>query len=136
MDEILEWRGGHKNREALVRWKGADDEGGAWPTQWVPRADLTPDLRQMGRIRVRPSEAAAGQSSGSRETVSEDKRRVSPRLAGVVPSQGLTAVKRTGVGLEREDRERGSRPRPEPLVVLEAIGSGSGCVAREGRCSH
>ena len=51
----MRWRGGAKDRQALVRWAGFDrDSGEAWPLEWVCRKDLTPDLRELGRLRAPP----------------------------------------------------------------------------------
>ena len=53
--QVVQWRGGHKDREALVRWEGFDTSeaagGAAWEDQWLPRAQLTADLREGGRLR-------------------------------------------------------------------------------------
>ena len=53
--QVVQWRGGHRDREALVQWEGFDtsEEGGgaAWEDQWLPRACLTADLREGGRLR-------------------------------------------------------------------------------------
>ena len=55
MESIVRWRGGSQDRQALVRWAGFDrDTGEAWPLEWVCRKDLTPDLRELGRLRAPP----------------------------------------------------------------------------------
>ena len=59
VEAIVRWRGGAKDRQALVRWAGFDREtGDAWPLEWVCRKDLTPDLRELGRLRAPPRPAA------------------------------------------------------------------------------
>ena len=85
--QVLQWRGGHRSREALVRWEGfdvsADGGGAAWEDSWVPRSRLTADLREAGRLRPyaprkRRSDAAAEAAVASQ---AEGTRR-SARLAG------------------------------------------------------
>ena len=89
MERVLQWRGGHHNREALVQWAGFDVSvaggGAAWPDEWVPRARLTADLREGARIRPyaarkRPAEAAADAFAEAEARVAG--RRTSARLSG------------------------------------------------------
>lgn len=43
--EVLEAGGRDSNRMARVRWEGADANGAVHPTEWIPLADLSADLR-------------------------------------------------------------------------------------------
>ena len=84
--DVVQWRGKGRDREGLVKWAGPH-----LPT-WEPAARLTQDLRQEGRVkrvRVVPQNAAnVGQSSAVNQS-SAANRRVSPRLHGVSPSEGI-----------------------------------------------
>ena len=83
VERVLEWRGGYRNREALVQWAGFDGRTGErWRAEWVPRDWLTRDLRELGRLRAPPVKRAAS----SRWPIASRK---SPRLAGEEPMDGL-----------------------------------------------
>ena len=93
--QVVQWRGGHRDREALVQWEGFDtsEEGGgaAWEDQWLPRACLTADLREGGRLRPyarrkRKADVAAdvvaaagGSAQGARRSARRGRRRARER---------------------------------------------------------
>ena len=91
VEQVVEWRGGARDREALIRWCGFDPEtGDPWEDSWVPRALLSADLRRGGLLREarrRRECAEEGEASGRQEE--EVERRRTPRLAGLVPGPGL-----------------------------------------------
>ena len=83
VERIVEWRGGCRNREALVQWGGFDPRtGDRWRQEWVPRDWLTRDLRELGRLRAPPPKRA----QHTRWPIGSRK---SPRLAGAEPMDGL-----------------------------------------------
>ena len=91
VEQVVEWRGGARDREARIRWCGFDPETGEpWEDSWVPRAFLSADLRRGGLIREarrRCDGVEEGEAGGRRE---EDVlRRKSPRVAGLEPGPGL-----------------------------------------------
>ena len=93
VDQILRWRGGFREREALVRWLGFDRQS-MLPhgDTWVPRSKLTADLREGGLIRPKRARTAARAPTPRPARA----RRVS-RLEGLIP-EGLldeAAVRRT-----------------------------------------
>ena len=86
VEEILEWRDGGTEREALVRWCGFDpDTGRSWDDSWEPRSWLTSDLRAGGVVRRRRT-AAQVREDDRREREDWDERhthtRKSRRLQG------------------------------------------------------
>ena len=95
VSRVLDWRGGYRNREALVEWAGFDRVANRpWPNSWVARRMLTEDLRKEGSIRPK-IKRVADTSASSAET------RKSPRLAGEIPVAGLMSDrKRRSVPLE------------------------------------
>ena len=91
VEQVVEWRGGARDREARIRWCGFDPETGEpWEDSWVPRAFLSADLRRGGLIREarrRREGAEEGEAVGRKE---EDVlRRKSQRVAGLEPGPGL-----------------------------------------------
>ena len=91
VEEILEWRDGTTEREALVRWCGFDpDTGRPWDDSWEPRSWLTSDLRAGGVIRRRRT-AAQIRGDDRREMEDWDERhthtRKSRRLQGEDPEE-------------------------------------------------
>ena len=96
VDEVLSWRGGHRNREALVRWVGVDlITGVPHPLAWIPRDDLTSDLRVLGRLRAAaPTRASAPKRAPPTHQSDGAPRRVTPRLAGHAPVGGLAGTPR------------------------------------------
>ena len=93
VDQIVEWRGGARDREAHVRWCGFDSASGEpWDDSWVPRALLTADLRRGGLLRKRKSGRACVNEEDVRDQDQEEEdvqRRKSPRVAGLAPGPGL-----------------------------------------------
>ena len=96
VDEVLRWRGGHRDREALVRWAGVNRWTGApHPIEWVARGDLTADLRAQGRLRAAaPRQAPAPKRAPPAERADGAPKRVSPRLAGHEPVGGIAGTSR------------------------------------------
>ena len=45
VEEVLEARGRGSKRTVRVRWGGVDASGAADPSEWIPLADLSADLR-------------------------------------------------------------------------------------------
>ena len=91
VEQVVEWRGGARDREALIRWCGFDPETGEpWEDSWVPRALLSADLRRGGLLREarRRRECAEEGEAGGRQEEDVERRRT-PRLAGLVPGPGL-----------------------------------------------
>ena len=90
VEQVVEWRGGARDREARIRWCGFDPTTGVpWEDSWVPRALLSADLRRGGLLREarRRRECVEEGEAGRREV--EVQRRRTPRLAGLVPGPGL-----------------------------------------------
>ena len=91
VEQVVEWRGGARDREARIRWCGFDPEtGDPWEDSWVPREFLSADLRRGGLVREarRRRECAEEGEAGGRQE--EDvQRRKSPRVAGLEPGPGL-----------------------------------------------
>ena len=91
-----------------MRFRGFDVANGfLWPTEWVPRAGLTPDLRELGRERRKPTKrvataAAPAPPMGSRK---------SPRLAGSTPVEGLGTG---GMGSHRKRQAAREDDMPSP----------------------
>ena len=91
VENILGWRDGETEREALVRWCGFDPvTGQPWDDSWEPRSWLTPDLRSGGVVRRRRT-AAQGREDDRREREDWDERhthtRKSRRLQGEDPEE-------------------------------------------------
>jgi len=89
VERVLRWRGNGQSREALVEWAGFDATSNRpWANSWVPRRNLTADLREEGRIRARRERRAPPAAPAM------EGRRVSPRIAGVAPIAGLDTERR------------------------------------------
>ena len=84
--DILGWRGDGRNREALVRWTGCDEQGEPWADSWIPRSWLTSDLQSLGKIRAPRDKSERSDDAASDRVVC---LRPSPRLAGVTPGPGM-----------------------------------------------
>ena len=83
---VTAWRGPASKREGLVTWVGP------YAPSWEPRKALTADLREGGRIRAAKRTSAAEVNEGEdvqEATAADGVRRVSPRLQGDVPLEGL-----------------------------------------------
>ena len=91
---VVEWRGGARDREALVRWCGFNPVSGEpWGDSWVPRSYLSADLRRGGLLRVkRQSGVSVNVVSVDSQQCEGVQRRKSPRVAGESPGPGLFGV--------------------------------------------
>ena len=82
---VTAWRGSARGREGLVTWAGPH------APSWVPTKSLSMDLREGGRIR--PAKRKVARTDGdTAQTLGSDGggvRRVSPRLQGGTPVEGL-----------------------------------------------
>ena len=65
IDQILEWQGKGAQTRVLVKWLGFDpDSGELWADSWIPKANLTADLREADPGVRRRHKRSAGTADG------------------------------------------------------------------------
>ena len=95
IDHVIQWRGGTPaTRQAQVRWLGFNPvTREEWEDSWVPRAWMTADLRQAGRIRKRKVVRTDGTTAGEDQDVQNGQRtHATSKRAQVVWQRGLGVI--------------------------------------------
>ena len=96
IDQVLQWKGSTPaTRQALVRWLGFNPvTREEWDDSWVPRAWMTSDLRQAGRIRKRKTEKTGGTMAGADQSSAQNGSEVQAqsKQVRVVWQRGLGAI--------------------------------------------
>ena len=118
IDELLRVERRPEGWRALVRWAGVDGDGEAWPDEWIPLNDLTPELlseaRETQRVALRAGAVArAARAVASRQAA---RKREAERKRREAEARGEGRRKSAGDRAARAARRQSGEV---PVVEME-----------------